>query len=213
MEGGRWVRLVAASGLVLLGGCIGFATPPATLTVSKGPAVGDVHSYDGDRMLTQLHADLRPLGAVEELRARQVDVGAGAVADLTSDGLYTVGPDLSISYNLVPALEGQASLRTYVTGYGAWLWTVEGHQGPGAGVAIGTELVGFVNGSTGGVGKGAMAGVAGHGELGFGLEAGLDGRLVGPERYALFRLGLRLRMPLSAGMAFFPGLIRAFGRH
>jgi len=189
-------------------GCIVIATPPATLTLSRGQALGEVPGPDSPAV-TQVRAGLHPAGVVEELGDREYDAAGGAVLDFTDRGLAAAGPYLAVSRHLASG-DGPVRGRVYVTGHLEWLWLIEEpDHGPGAGIAIGAELVGFVNGGTGGASSGGLAGAAGIGELGLGIEAGVDGRVIGAQRYLVFRGGARLRMPLSVAGAFFPGLLLA----
>ncbi len=204
-----WGSGVARLGcLALLTGasaCFPYAVPPAHLSAGVGPTSGVIADSRGGVSSGAPHYTLRggvhPLGAVEDLTGRSVDVGVGYLLEgSTGDGEVPLhGPYLALDAYLLPAQLPERSLRAGARVTGDFLFGA-GELGGGGMLAGLVEWVFFGEGSYGSDrGDSFTAGVR-SGELAVGAFLGVTHRVVGDQSFQGGVLGVSLRVPLLLGV-------------
>lgn len=200
------MRAVLLSTLVVASGCVApIIVPPAKATLSAGHAIGQVTERPAARPVRgatvgQARVGVHPLSLVEPLLDRPVDVGVGLVweaVDLSSiSGQY-----VSLAANTYTSRIGERGVvRFALTAHGDRL-TLGNEVGWGYGVETSVEVAHYTRGAISDAGSAGAYGIGSVGEIGIGLTLGADYRRVGPLDYALYRVGLTLRVPLAAGVA------------
>jgi hypothetical protein len=204
---------------ITTGGCVAlpFATPPMTVHASPAVAFGRVipesaapEPADAYVLVTG-RAAVEPLGVVEGLEDRALDVSAGYVVELLPQeqllGYARHGAFLGLSAYPLRSLSDDDGwhARLAVTAMPELL--VNGHDrevGGGMSFTVRAETFAYARGGIADASvDGALLGGA-LGEAGIGVEAGASVRGVGAERYWLLSLGVVFRLPAAGGVVAVP---------
>lgn len=209
-----WCAGLSASlvGLVPGSGCAPYVVPPSQLSVGVGPTNGYIANREvKDHTAQPAHYNLRggihPLGAVEGLADRYVDVGVGYQLERShpSDGesRFVHGPYLELDGFAIPAKKTGSSVRVGARGTLDLLlanYDYDRHVGGGGMLAALVEFVDYGqseysddNGDT------TNAGVT-AGELSIGGFVGASYRNLGAQSYWGAVIGLSVRLPFVAGV-------------
>lgn len=193
---------------VALSGCVPYATPPAVLAVGPAWHSGRTTKVDEDGSVgaVQLEASVRPLSAFASLERRRVDLGARYLGELT----------WSESAASLHHLQLQVEAYPWLRRGGRRLWRVGPYLSAGAVFTSGlddeqaglsvdggamVEWGSFSRGTTSLPGKYEKTLGYAYGAFGVGLQLGAGLRRIHGECTWTMSLALRVRLPLSVGIA------------
>ncbi len=210
----RESRLVLLA-LLLTGGsgCFPYALPPSQLSFGVGPTNGYVADRTvRDEKVQPAHYNLRggvhPLGAVEGLADRYVDVGVGYQLERANpsdgDSRFVHGPYLELDGYAIPAKKTGSSVRVGARGTLDLLlanYEYERHVGAGGMLAALVEFVDYGQSEfESDDGETTTAGIT-AGELSIGGFLGASYRNLGAQSYWGAVIGVTVRLPFVAGVA------------
>lgn len=177
-------------------------TPPSQVSLSSGTdGRGTAHGQDGQREVV-LRGTLEPQQLFESESKRWVDFGAGYRLELQRDSRIVHGPITEVGLFPWQTELGPTRARLGLRNIGELLFDQKNGEAAGFAytLALSGEMYGFVSGSEADSDRSAAFAGAAHGELGFGLFAGVTHRELRSERADLFIAGISGRLPASASV-------------
>ncbi len=193
---------------------IPLVSPGGRARTTAGAAFGDVHDEAGraDSAIS-VHAGIAPLSLLPEAREWDFELGYALDAFPEHRPLDAHGGYAAVSF--MPQLYRNERERfgiRLITTLDCELLSARNDTVLGFSASVGVDLFGFIagDGSRGNVLHSAVAGAL-HGEWSVGLVAQGSYRFVGGEHYGTLGLGISIRWPAGAGVAFLGplGLIEA----
>lgn len=184
--------------MLFSGACVPGALPPSQVSLSGGTdGRASTPTTSADRE-TVLRGTLDPQQLFESQSSRAVDFGAGYRLDLRQDGRTVHGPIAELG--VYPLHLERFHTRVGLRNIGEMLFddTRDGAPGWAYTLAASGELTGFFSGADVDGRRGELAAYAAHGEVGFGVFAGITHRSLGGEQSELFIAGLSARLPAAA---------------
>lgn len=204
-----WLGLL----LVPAAGCFPYALPPSQLSFATGPTNGyiadsAVHEPDAHPSHYNLRGGFHPLGAIEGMSDRSVDVGVGYQLERArpsdGDSRFVHGPYLELDGYAIPAKKTGASVRVGARGTFDLLlanYDYDRHVGAGGMLAALVEFVDYGQSEfTSDDGETSTAGIT-AGELSIGGFLGASYRNLGAQSYWGAVIGVTVRLPFVAGVA------------
>jgi hypothetical protein len=175
-----------------------------TVSVGGGGCFGTLSAEDerreslgSDESFPQIRATLEPLGWSRHSRIRRFDLGVGYLLEGGRETFLNHGPSLGGSYYVWQRMiQERWVARLGVDATADLLWSRDAGTGGGGTVGLRFDLLGFNDGPF--HSRRSAGWALGEGGLGIYVHGG--GRVFSDMRYGMVSAGVRITLPLAAGV-------------